>query len=71
MLRLFPIVPVITERAIELELVLLSWRDSSLSDLSAKELQSFFNSEYWVLSSHPNLGRWLVLKETFPAQPMT
>src|ERR1044072_6831300 len=38
------------ERAIEL--VLMSWRDGSLSDVSGKELQSLFNSEYWVLSSH-------------------
>lgn len=51
------------ERAIEL--VLLSWRDGSLSDLSAKELQSLFNSEYWVLSSHTRTsGAGFVLKET-------
>lgn len=51
------------ERAIEL--VLLSWRDGSLADLSAKELQSLFNSEYWVLSSHTRTsGAGFVLKET-------
>ena len=47
------------------ELVLLSWRDGSLSDVSAKELQSLFNSEYWVLSSHTRTsGAGFVLKET-------
>ena len=51
------------ERAIEL--VLLSWRDGSLADLSAKELQSLFNSEYWVLSSRTRTsGAGFVLKET-------
>src|SRR3954465_1296765 len=35
-----------------IELGLMAWRDSSLSDLSARELQALFNSEYWVLSSH-------------------
>ncbi len=51
------------ERAIEL--VLLSWRDGTLSDLSAKELQSLFNSEYWVLSSRTRTsGAGFVLKET-------
>jgi len=51
------------ERAIEL--VLLSWRDRSLNDLSAKELQSLFNSEYWVLSSRTRTsGAGFVLKET-------
>lgn len=51
------------ERAIEL--VLLSWRDGSLSDVSAEELQSLFNSEYWVLSSHTRTsGAGFVLKET-------
>ena len=48
-----------------IELVLLSWRDGSLSDLSARELQSIFNSEYWVLSSHTRIsGAGFVLKET-------
>ena len=51
------------ERAIEL--VLLSWRDGSLADLSAKELQSLLNSEYWVLSSRTRTsGAGFVLKET-------
>ena len=51
------------ERAIEL--VLMSWRDGSLKDLSAKELQSLFNSEYWVLSSRTRIsGAGFVLKQT-------
>jgi hypothetical protein len=51
------------ERAIKL--VLMSWRDGSLADLSAKELQSLFNSEYWVLSSSTRTsGAGFVLKET-------
>jgi hypothetical protein len=51
------------ERAIEL--VLMSWRDGSLADLSAKELQSLFNSEYWVLSSSTRTsGAGFVLKQT-------
>jgi hypothetical protein len=51
------------ERAIEL--VLLSWRDGSLANVSAKELQSIFNSEYWVLSSRTRTsGAGFVLKET-------
>ena len=51
------------DRAIEL--VLLSWRDGSLSDLSARELQALFNSEYWVLSSHTRTsGAGFVLKGT-------
>jgi hypothetical protein len=48
-----------------IELVLLSWRDGSLSDLSARELQELFNSEYWVLSSHTRTsGAGFVLKST-------
>ena len=48
-----------------IELVLMSWRDRSLTDLSAKELQSLFNSEYWVLSSRTRTsGAGFVLKET-------
>jgi hypothetical protein len=48
-----------------IELVLLSWRDGSLADLSAKELQSLFNSEYWVLSSSTRTsGAGFVLKQT-------
>jgi hypothetical protein len=51
------------ERAIEL--VLMSWRDGSLADLSAKELQSLLNSEYWVLSSRTRIsGAGFVLKQT-------
>ena len=51
------------ERAIEL--VLMSWRDGTLSDLTAKELQSLFNSEYWVLSSSTRTsGAGFVLKQT-------
>ena len=48
-----------------IELVMLSWRDGSLPDLSAHELQSLFNSEYWVLSSRTRTsGAGFVLKET-------
>ena len=47
------------------ELVLMSWRDGTLSDLSARELQALFNSEYWVLSSRTRTsGAGFVLKET-------
>ena len=47
------------------ELVLLSWRDGSLADLSGQELQSLLNSEYWVLSSRTRTsGAGFVLKET-------
>src|SRR6185503_20312143 len=47
------------------ELVLMSWRDGSLSELSARELQALFNSQYWVLSSHTRTsGAGFVLKET-------
>ena len=47
------------------ELVLMSWRDGSLTDLSANELQSIFNSEYWVLSSRTRTsGAGFVLKRT-------
>lgn len=48
-----------------LELVLMSWRDGSLSDISARDLQSLFNSEYWVLSSPTRTsGAGFVLKQT-------
>jgi hypothetical protein len=48
-----------------IELVLMSWRDGSLKDLSAKELHSLFNSEYWVLSSRTRIsGAGFVLKRT-------
>ena len=48
-----------------IELVLMSWRDRSLSDISASELKSLINSEYWVLSSHTRTtGAGFVLKQT-------
>jgi hypothetical protein len=48
-----------------IELVLMSWRDGSLKDLSASELQTLFNSEYWVLSSRTRTsGAGFVLKRT-------
>jgi hypothetical protein len=48
-----------------IELVLMSWRDGTLTDLSASELQSLFNSEYWVLSSRTRTsGAGFVLKRT-------
>ena len=48
-----------------IELVLMSWRDGSLMDVSATELQSLFNSEYWVLSSRTRTsGEGFVLKQT-------
>ena len=47
------------------ELVLMSWRDDSLADVSAVELQALINSEYWVLSSHTrSSGAGFVLKRT-------
>ena len=48
-----------------IELVLMSWRDGSLSDISARDLQALFSSEYWVLSSRTRTsGPGFVLKET-------
>lgn len=48
-----------------IELVLMSWRDGSLSDISAKDLQALFSSEYWVLSSSTRTsGPGFVLKQT-------
>ena len=48
-----------------IELVLMSWRDDRLADLSAVELQELINSEYWVLSSHTrSSGAGFVLKRT-------
>ena len=48
-----------------IELVLMSWRDGSLADMSAKDLQALFNSEYWVLSSSTRTsGAGFVLKRT-------
>jgi hypothetical protein len=47
------------------ELVLMSWRDGSLADLSAVELQALINSEYWLLSSATrSSGAGFVLKRT-------
>jgi hypothetical protein len=51
------------ERAVEL--VLMSWRDGSLADLPAVELQALINSEYWVLSSATrSSGAGFILKRT-------
>ena len=48
-----------------IELVLMSWRDGSLSDISAKDLQALFSSQYWELSSRTRTsGAGFVLKET-------
>lgn len=48
-----------------IELVLMSWRDGSLLDLSAAELQALIDSEYWVLSSGTRTsGAGFVLKQT-------
>jgi len=48
-----------------IELVMMSWRDGTLTDLSANELQSLLNSEYWVLSSPTRTsGAGFVLKRT-------
>jgi len=48
-----------------IELALMSWRDGSLADLSAVELQALINSEYWVLSSNTrSSGAGFVLKRT-------
>ena len=47
------------------EIVLQSWREGKLRDLSAAELQSLFNSEFWVLSSASrSSGAGFVLKRT-------
>lgn len=48
-----------------LETVLRSWREGKLSDISAVELQSLFNGEFWVLSSAArSSGAGFVLKRT-------
>jgi len=48
-----------------IELVLMSWRERTLSDLSAKDLQTLFSSEYWVLSSRARTsGAGFILKQT-------
>ena len=48
-----------------IELVLMSWRERTLSDLSAKDLQTLFSSEYWVLSSRARTsGAGFIQKQT-------
>lgn len=48
-----------------IELVLMSWRDGSLSDISATDLQGLFSSQYWELSSRTRTsGAGFVLKQT-------
>jgi len=48
-----------------IELVLMSWRDGSLSDISARDLQGLFSSQYWELSLHTRTsGAGFVLKQT-------
>ena len=48
-----------------LETALRSWREGKLSDISAVELQSLFNGEFWVLSSAArSSGAGFVLKRT-------
>jgi len=45
--------------------VLSSWREGKLQDVSAIELQSLFNGEFWVLSSNVrSSGAGFVLKRT-------
>jgi len=47
------------------EVVLNSWREGKLPDVSAVELQSLFNGEFWVLSSNTrSSGAGFVLKRT-------
>jgi hypothetical protein len=47
------------------ELALNSWRNGKLPDISAVELQSLINGEYWVLSSNTrSSGAGFVLKRT-------
>ena len=47
------------------ELALNSWRDGKLPDVSAVELQSLINGEFWVLSSNTrSSGAGFVLKRT-------
>lgn len=47
------------------EAVLRSWRESKLRDISAVELQSLLNGEFWVLSSGArSSGAGFVLKRT-------
>lgn len=47
------------------EIALNSWRNGKLSDISAVELQSLINGEFWVLSSNTrSSGAGFVLKRT-------
>ena len=47
------------------EVALNSWRDRKLPDISAVELQSLINGEFWVLSSNTrSSGAGFVLKRT-------
>jgi hypothetical protein len=47
------------------EVALKSWRDGKLPDISAVELQSLINGEFWVLSSNTrSSGAGFVLKRT-------
>ena len=47
------------------EVVLNSWREGKLQDVSAVELQSLFHSEFWLLSSNTrSSGAGFVLKRT-------
>jgi hypothetical protein len=47
------------------ELALNSWRNDKLPNLSAEELHSLINGEYWVLSSNTrSSGAGFVLKRT-------
>lgn len=50
------------------EVVLNSWREGKLQDVSAVELQSLFNGEFWLLSSNTrSSGAGFVLKRTLSA----
>ena len=47
------------------EVVLSAWREGKLQDVSAFELQSLFNGEFWLLSSNTrSSGAGFVLKRT-------
>lgn len=47
------------------EVVLNAWREGKLQDVSAVELQSLFNGEFWLLSSNTrSSGAGFVLKRT-------
>jgi len=47
------------------ELVINAWQDGKLRDVSATELQTLLNSEYWLLSSQTrSSGAGFVLKRT-------